>query len=110
MQGITLHRTGRRRRGELAGIDHGPERGSHLVHLVGSGIESDYRGAPAGGLEGVPTEPAPEVEHQVAGTGTQPLVVHRQHVGTSAPSLVTGAASADPWGLDESGRPSITAA
>ena len=70
MEGVALHRAGRRARRELAGVEHGPERVPDTGDLVGAGVEGDHGRPPAGRLEGMAAEPATQIEHTVAGSYT----------------------------------------
>ena len=66
-------------RRDLPRLDHGGEGAAHLCHLLGAGVEGHHRGAAAGGLEGMASEAAAEVEHEVAGTDAESVVVDGQH-------------------------------
>ncbi len=75
----------RGRRGvELAGLDHGAERGPHPEDLGVAGVERHDHGPAACGLVGVPAEPAPEIEHPVSPADAEAVVVDGQHERSSA--------------------------
>ena len=78
-QRVALHRRRRVAVGQLARFHHGTEGAPHLSHLVGTGVERHDRRPTAGRLERVPSETAPEVEHQVPAADAEPLVVDGQH-------------------------------
>ena len=63
----------------MAGVVHHPGDGPHLAELIDTQVAGHHRGTPAERLVSVAAEPAAQIQHQVTGAQSQPVVVGGQH-------------------------------
>ena len=69
---------------ELASFRHGVEELAHVLQLGEVEVDGHDVGTEAGGLEGVASSTAPEVEHPVPGSQPKPVVADGQHCGVAS--------------------------